>query len=135
MSIAVRRMSRELILYIFFGVLTTVVNFITYFLILKISKNYVFATTIAFIIAIIFAYITNKKYVFEKKTSSLKNLLKEFIKFLTSRAFTYFVDVLGMIFLIKYLSQGEISSKIIVNITVIILNYLFSKLYIFKAEK
>nr|WP_321328338.1 GtrA family protein [uncultured Ilyobacter sp.] len=128
-------MSRELILYIFFGVLTTVVNFITYFLILKISKNYVFATTIAFIIAIIFAYITNKKYVFEKKTSSLKNLLKEFIKFLTSRAFTYFVDVLGMIFLIKYLSQGEISSKIIVNITVIILNYLFSKLYIFKAEK
>ncbi|WP_320046309.1 GtrA family protein [uncultured Ilyobacter sp.] len=128
-------MNRELILYIFFGVLTTIVNFITYLLILKINKNYIFATTLAFITAIIFAYITNKKYVFEKKTSSLKELLKEFIKFLTSRAFTYFVDVLGMIFLIKYLSQGEISSKIIVNITVVILNYLFSKLYIFKTEK
>lgn len=56
-------MTKEVFLYLIFGVLTTIVNFIVYFLVLKISDNYIFATTIAFIVAVIFAYITNKKYV------------------------------------------------------------------------
>lgn len=127
-------MTKEVFLYLIFGVLTTIVNFIVYFLVLKISDNYIFATTIAFIVAVIFAYITNKKYVFNNVTNSFKNFLSEFFRFLASRFFTYFVDVFGMVLLIEYLSQGEVISKIIINIVVVVLNYILSKLYIFKKE-
>ncbi|WP_321330291.1 GtrA family protein [uncultured Ilyobacter sp.] len=127
-------MNKEVILYLFFGVLTTAVNFLVYFLVLKLSDNYVFSTTMAFIVAVIFAYVTNKKYVFENVTSSFKKLLDEFFRFVTSRIFTYIIDVLGMILLIEYLSHGEVVSKIAVNIVVVGINYILSKIYIFKKE-
>ncbi len=134
MSTVVKKMNKEVILYLFFGVLTTAVNFLVYFLVLKLSDNYVFSTTMAFIVAVIFAYVTNKKYVFENVTSSFKKLLDEFFRFVTSRIFTYIIDVLGMILLIEYLSHGEVVSKIAVNIVVVGINYILSKIYIFKKE-
>lgn len=134
MNTVVKKMTKEVFMYLVFGVLTTIVNFIVYFLVLKISDNYVFSTTIAFIVAVIFAYITNKKYVFNNVTNSFKKLLSEFFRFFASRFFTYFIDVFGMVLLIEYLSQGQVVSKIIINIVVVVLNYILSKLYIFKKE-
>lgn len=128
-------MNKEIILYLFFGILTTIINFIVYLVTLKISGIYILSTTLAFILAIVFAYITNKKYVFKKVTVSFKELIEEFMKFLSSRIFTYIVDVLGMILLIEYFSQGEVISKLIINVIVVFLNYILSKIYIFRGKK
>ncbi|MGO0906043.1 GtrA family protein [Clostridioides difficile] len=115
----------EGIAYIIFGILTVIVNTFAFML----SSNFfgiLKANTIAFFIAVIFAYFTNTKYVFKAK-----NTFKKFIAFLGMRLFTLIFDNLGMLILIN-IGTDELISKISVNFLVILLNYIFSKFMIFK---
>ena len=114
-----------------FGILTTIVNIVSFFLFNKLF-NYKLSNIIAFILAIVFAYITNKKYVFESKKEEKTEIIKEFIFFIGSRLFTFVLDMLLMVLFIEGLFVNVLISKVLVNVVVIILNYILSKKLVFK---
>lgn len=124
----------EGIKYIIFGVLTTVINIFSYLVLNKIGIYYVISNVIAFILSIIFAFITNKIYVFNSKTWNLNIVLRESITFLASRLASFIVDTLTLILLVEIIGINDFIAKIIANIIVIIINYLLSKLVVFKKR-
>ncbi len=129
------KVNKEIITYVIFGVLTTIVNFVVYGILIVGNIDYRISTTIAFIISILFAYITNKIYVFNSKTYGTIETIVEFIKFLLSRVITYIVDIFGLIILIEIVQIDSMVSKVIINIVVIILNYILSKIIVFQNKK
>ena len=121
---------RELILYILFGVLTTLVNIIVYFFFARLlSIHYLLANVLAWFFSVLFAYITNRIWVFESKND---NIIKECAFFFGGRLFSGAVDTGLMYLFIDILSVGDFISKIVIQVIVVILNYLLSKLVIFK---
>ena len=136
------RKHQEGMRYLIFGALTTIVNIISYAifssLILKGMQNETLKVNIseitAFIISIIFAYITNKLYVFNSKTKGLKDLLREITSFISCRIFTEIISILMMNAAV-WLHINDILMKVISNIVVIILNFILSKILIFKTKK
>lgn len=124
---------KEIINYLFFGVLTTIVNFITYIVFAKlIHLDETISNAIAWITSVIFAYITNKIYVFESKD---KDIIKEMIKFVGCRAFSGVLDIVLFFIFVHFMKINDIMAKIINSILVVILNYIFSKLWIFKKTE
>ena len=128
--------------YLVFGVLSTLVNIvtagITYYLLFASLPEEVkvnLSTIIAIIAAWIFAYVTNKLYVFDSKTEGVKELLKEIFSFLSCRTVTAIVEIVLMNIFVTSLHFNYMLMKIITNIIVIILNFVFSKLIIFKKPK
>lgn len=127
--------NREIITYLIIGVLTTIVSLISYYLltITILSPNNPLELTIAniisWIISVLFAYITNRKYVFQSKD---KNILKEASKFTLSRVTTLIIDILLMYIFVSILHFNDKIIKLLVQIIIIILNYIFSKLLVFK---
>lgn len=139
---------KEIVLYIVFGVLTTLVNFVAFWLIQKTGINYLINNAISWIIAVAFAYVTNKLFVFDSKSWAIKLVAKEASEFLIARLFSFgieegglwlMVDILGMkklsLDLLGQAINGELIAKVILAIIVVILNYIFSKFIIFKKEK
>ena len=127
---------KEIILYFIFGVLTTIVNVIVYSIGTKMfNLNYQISNIIAWIVSVIFAFITNKLYVFESKDKSLKVILKEGLSFCGCRIFSLGADLATMYIMVSILNINDIIAKIAANIVVAIINYVFSKLIIFKKEK
>ena len=127
--------NREIISYLIIGVLTTIVSLISYYLltITILSPNNPLELTIAniisWIISVLFAYITNRKYVFQSKD---KNILIEASKFTLSRVTTLIIDILLMFIFVSILHFNDKIIKLLVQIIIIILNYIFSKLLVFK---
>ena len=154
--------TREIVSYIFFGVLTTAVNLIAFYLFKKLfiaigwtgalntllssagwdkaleflsdGSDYLDANTIAWVVGVIFAFFTNKLFVFESKSWSPSVAGKEFLGFVGARILSFFAESFLMFVLVTVLSQNEILAKILVGIVVIIMNYVFSKLFIFKKK-
>ncbi len=127
---------KEVILYLVFGGLTTLVNIVSYAVFVRISNmGTVAGTSGAWLVSVIFAYITNKMFVFESKTDTFDLLVKECVSFFGCRLTTGFMDVAIMYFSVDLLHFNDIVMKIISNVLVVILNYIFSKLFIFKKEK
>lgn len=126
------KLKKELILYILFGVLTTLVNIISYLLFAKIfGINNLLSNIMAWIFSIVFAYITNRIYVFESKN---KNILYEFSLFVMGRGLSGIVDSILFYTFVVWWMLDDVISKIVINIIVIILNYVFSKWIIFKEK-
>lgn len=123
---------REVLMYLFFGGLTTVVNIVSFYILRKLSVEVYVSNIIAWLIAVIFAFITNKLFVFESRGKSKKENARELISFFGFRILSLGFDMGSMFLLIDILHVGEMISKILANILVIILNYIFSKLFIFK---
>ena len=126
---------KEVLLYILFGVLTTLVNFFSYFLFYNILfiKN-VPATIISWFLSVVFAYITNKLFVFESRSFNTKVVFREAITFFSARAFTGVLDVAIMFVTVDLLLLNSTICKLASNILVILLNYILSKLWIFKKK-
>ena len=123
-------LTKELIAYIIFGVLTTAVNIITYFLFVDVfAVNYIISNIIAWFVSVLFAYITNRIWVFESKDD---NIIKEIVLFYGGRVFSGAVDTGLMYLFIDILSTGNAFAKIVVQVIVIVLNYVFSKFIVFK---
>lgn len=121
---------REIIAYLIFGVLTTLVNIVVYFVASNLlGVNYLISNFLAWFISVLFAYITNRAYVFESTSSQF---IKEAIKFFGSRLTTGLIDMGLMWLLVSFTPINDILIKILVNIIVIVLNYIFSKLFVFK---
>lgn len=124
--------TKEVILYAVFGVFTTVVNIGSFAIMTKIIKiNENVANIIAILLAVLFAYVTNKDMVFHSKANGFGEKLKEFFKFMLGRAFTMVVEFVGCFLLFK-LPIPEIISKCVMTVIVIILNFFISKFFAFK---
>lgn len=132
----------EIYNYLIIGVLTTLVNIICK-LILQNSildprnpRELQICVIISWIIAVIFAYITNRKIVFKSKSSKV---LKEFISFIEARIVTLLIEMIFMWFFVTFLKLNTKYWVLIFNITsqflVIVLNYILSKIFVFKKSK
>ena len=127
---------KEVLLYLFFGGCTTLVNIISYFVLRQTGiAGITISTIVSWILSVLFAYITNKIFVFESKTTTLKELANEFIAFVSGRLFTGFLDLVIMLVFVDVLNFNEAMMKIFSNVIVVVLNYIFSKLWIFKNNK
>lgn len=123
-------LKRELFWYVVFGVLTTVVNILSYLLFARIfNVNYIYSNIIAWFLSVLFAYITNRIWVFESKSS---NIIKEASYFFAGRIFSGVLDTGLMYVFIDLLSFGDEFSKIIIQVIVVIVNYVLSKYVVFK---
>ena len=127
--------TKEVILYIVFGILTTVVNLGTFYImnsLLLCDENV--SNIIAIVLAVLFAYITNKDLVFHSEARKIKERLIQFFKFMLGRAFTMVVEFFGCLVLFQT-SIPNIVSKCLVTVVVIVLNFFISKFFAFKTNK
>ncbi|HBG2784429.1 TPA: GtrA family protein [Clostridioides difficile] len=126
---------KETILYLFFGAFTTLVNIVSYLFFTRVILfNFMVANALAWILAVLFAYVTNKFFVFESKRIEIKFLFKEFLSFVSFRLLSGVVEMLIMYVMIDLLFVNDVIVKVFTNIVVIVLNYLFSKMIIFKEK-
>ena len=137
--------NKQIISFLFFGVLTTFVNIGTSFILkafFKIEGN--IASTIGIILSIIFAYFTNRKWVFISNAHTLKSRIIEFFKFVLGRSFTMIIEIIGVYFLndvihsfynlFKNNNVPYLINKIIITFIVVILNFFISKFFTFKSN-
>ncbi|MEG1526892.1 MAG: GtrA family protein [Erysipelotrichaceae bacterium] len=124
---------KEVIMYLVFGVLTTLVNIVAYYVgdsILHI--HYLIANAIAWVLAVLFAYETNRRWVFNRGNQQPGGKLKEFTMFVSCRLFSGVCDM-GIMFVgIDLLGANGLFVKILSNVFVVVINYVFSKFIIFK---
>lgn len=126
---------KQLIVYIIVGVMTTLVNFIVYYISTRqFNLSEYTSNFIAWIVAVIFAFITNKFIVFKSKNKNIKFVLKEGISFVSMRVISLGFDMLIMYIVISVLNWNDLIGKLISQVVVVISNYIFSKLYIFKSK-
>lgn len=126
--------NRETIAYAIAGALTTIVNFISYEGLFRLGVPNLTANALAWVIAVTFAYIVNKKKVFQSKSDTLGEETTKVTKFFGARIITLGVEQLGMYIFINVLGFYRLLVKAGVAVVVIILNYIFSKLYIFNKR-
>lgn len=127
---------KETLLYLFFGGLSFVLNMLLYYSITELLKiNVLISNIITWIIIVAFCFITNKKWVFNDTSSTNKSLLSQIVSFYASRLITLGVEEIILFIFITRLQLNSLIIKIIAQIIVIILNYVFSKLIIFRKEK
>lgn len=124
---------KEPINYLFFGGCTFLVSIISFYVFNKtLGFNEHVANVISWVLAVSFAYITNKLYVFESKTSDKKGLLKEIASFVSARLLTLFIEELILFIGINLLKMDSMIVKVAGQVIVIVSNYFLSKLFIFK---
>ena len=128
--------NKETILYLVFGILTTAINIAVCGLLSDILKWDIYlSSTIAWILSVIFAFVTNKIFVFNSKSTDKKVLLKETVFFLIARLISLGFDMLVVWLMADLWGINVWIVKIISNIIVIIMNYIFSKLFIFNNKQ
>ena len=125
-------LANEVIFYMFFGILTTIVGFVSYVLFLSIGFGVIGANTISHILATLFAYVTNKIWVFKKLDFSMGTVFKEFSKFVSGRFVVYVIDTVLLVILVEVLFYDPIISRIFLSFVVVALNYLVSKVIVFR---
>lgn len=136
--INIYKKNKEVINYLIFGILTTLINLLTYFILTSIWLDAFkvielqSANIISWITAVIFAYFTNRKYVFDSKNN---NKIKEIFSFFIARLTTLVVDMIIMYLGVNILFLNDKFVKIISQIIVIVANYVLSKLFVFKKSK
>lgn len=123
---------REGIAYLIFGVLTTVIDYV-------ISNGLFYlghmasvpAQTIGWIAAVIFAFVTNKWWVFRSYTLEPRKVWKEFVSFTLCRVATFFINLAAIFIMVDILNMEFFICKLLISIVVVVLNYVFSKILIF----
>lgn len=124
----------EIINYVIFGVLTTLASLVTYYLCSKVFHiYYLVSNVISFIISVLFAYVTNKIYVFKSDAKGSK-VLKELFSFVSSRILSFIIENVILVILVSVIKLDDMISKTIVQIIVIILNYILSKLVFLRSK-
>ena len=126
--------NKEIILYVIFGVLTTIVNLIAYYLFSNIINiNYLISNAIDWIISVVFAYITNKFFVFNSSYINKDVIIEEFIKFMNCRLISGLSEVVLLFLFVDLLLMNDIVAKLIIGVLVALINFIFSKVFIFKG--
>ena len=142
-------LNRETVLYIIFGVATTVVNYVVFYLLYNVlwsQSRSLEANAAAFVAAVIFAFVVNKLFVFESKSWSMDTLKREIPSFLAARIGSFGIEEAGLFLCEKVLKLGGViaitlggvaldwstGAKVALAFVVVALNYVFCKLFIFK---
>lgn len=131
---------RHIISYLFFGAATTGVNWVTYTICVSVTANINLSNVIAWFCAVIFAYITNKLFVFHSREKSAVGLIKEIGLFFSSRIFSGLVEILGVPFLMwcglrqTIFGIEGMAAKVAISAIVVIMNYVLSKILVFKKS-
>ena len=125
----------EILSYIFFGVLTTVVSLVSYKIFRIIGFHYQIATVLSWIFAVTFAYITNKLFVFHSKNLTLKENIKECIDFFGCRILSLILEFICMFILVDLVKIDDFIAKVVVQFVVVVANYVLSKLIVFNKKK
>ncbi|MBR5773224.1 MAG: YfhO family protein, partial [Clostridia bacterium] len=128
--------TREIISYVIFGVLTTVVNFLVYFLLYNLFNiNYIVSNTVAWIAAVVFAYFTNKRFVFNDTDECDGDNVRKFLTFTAGRLLTFLIETLWLTITISMFRMNANVSKVAVAVIVVIVNYFISKFFVFSDGK
>ena len=144
MSLIKKSVNKETILYLVFGILATILNVVLFYLFVNVWKIPTgLGNIIDTIVCILFQYFTNRIWVFESENKG-KEAIKEFIQFILARGITAIIDQIFVVvgvdfFVVKYVSYSQqgifsIGIKILSNVVVIVLNYIFSKIFVFKKK-
>ena len=127
---------KNILSYIFFGVCTTLVNTVVYWFCAHILDLSIMLSTVsAWILAVLFAYITNRKWVFSSTAKTYDAIIKEVFSFFGCRLATGIVDWSCMFVFVDLLKLHDVTIKFLANMLVIVLNYIASKLIIFKIRE
>ena len=125
----------ELVSYLFVGVATTLVNYVVYYLATRLlSMGVMSGTWTAWVAAVAFGYVANKAFVFHTHCDSVPALLREAAGFFSMRLVSLGMETVLMYLTVTVLGLNDLVMKLVINIVVIILNYVFSKLFIFKKK-
>ena len=124
----------ESVTYIIFGVLTTAVDWVSYTILWNLGADYRVSTALSWAAAVLFAFVTNKFFVFRSFDISLGYVWKEFVSFVACRAATGVFTMAGMIVMVGMLHWNEFFGKLMVSAVSLVLNYILSKLFIFKTD-
>lgn len=126
---------RSILIYIIFGVLTTAVNYLVYIPCLNLlGLSASVSNIIAWCVAVLFAFLTNKPFVFESKDWSVKTVVPEFTKFVGTRVASGLVETLILLITVDLLGWNGNIWKLVTNVIVVILNYIGSKLLVFRKK-
>lgn len=131
---------REQIMYLIFGGLTTIINWLVYVLLVTVGQDIEVTNVIAWLVAVLFAYVTNRAFVFQCKATNKKEVFKEFVRFFGSRVATGIVEIVGFPVLYRIGLNQELLgidgflAKITVSVAVVILNYVCSKVIVFRKS-
>ena len=139
-----KMINKETILYLIFGITVTLLNIILFYLFINVFKMSIgLGNVLDNILCILFQYFTNRIWVFESENKG-KEAIKEFIQFILARGITAVIDQIFVVvgvdfFVVKYVSYSQqgifsIGIKILSNVVVIVLNYIFSKIFVFKKK-
>ena len=132
---ALLREHREILSYVFWGVMTTAVNYVSYTLLTELLHvHYLTSTVIAWIISVLFAYFVNKLFVFQSKGWGRK-ALRELWQMVASRLFSLGLEMAIMWFFVDTLHCNHLVIKLLANVVVVIVNYVLSKWIIFRPKK
>lgn len=124
---------RELIMYGFFGVLTTLVDWASYWVMTDLLRvDYMAAAFLSQILAILFAYVTNRRFVFDSRVHGARAVAVEMVKFFGARGFSLLLNMLVMYAGVDLLHFNDKVIKVIASVLVIIANYILSKLFVFR---
>ena len=126
---------REMIIYVCFGILTTIIGFGSYALFIYLGFNVAVSNTLSHVLAILFAYVTNKIWVFKVREYAIKKIVPEFLKFVSSRLLAYVIDTALLVLLVDVLLYNPLLSKAGTSVVVVILNYVMSKIIVFRRKK
>ena len=127
-------LNQETISYLIVGVLTTSVGFGSYAVALYAGFGIVTANTFSHVLAVIFAYITNKAFVFRSNDWSIKNILMEFGKFGAARIISYILETALLMYLVYIQGVNALIARAFTMVLVVIGNYIFSKFIVFKKK-
>ena len=125
----------SVIRYVFFGGCTTMVNLVSFFVLRKLNVELNTANIISIILAILFAYVVNSKFVFQDKCETLRDHIRPFCKFISARLVTMVIEVGGVWLLVSVMGRNDMIGKFLTQFIVLILNYIFIILFVFTTGK
>ena len=127
---------KEQLLYLFFGALTTLVNLVVFYVFTAwIVLDVLVANAIAWLAAVLFAYVTNRTWVFASCAQGASALAKEMLSFCGGRVFTLLFEEAMIWLFVKQLGLHAMAVKLVVQVVIVILNYMISKLFVFRKKK
>lgn len=125
--------NKEILLYLFFGGLSFIVSVATYALFnVPMKMDALIANVLSWIITVMFAFLTNRVWVFASPTDNIKDFMKQMLSFYSGRIITLVIEETILLVFINMLGFGSLLVKIVAQVVVILLNYVISKLFIFK---
>lgn len=131
-----KKLMKEGISYLFFGVLTFLVSMVTYaFFDVRLGLNELVANVLSWVIAVTFAFLTNRSWVFEVKDKEVLGFFKQAVSFFSGRLVTLGVEEVILLVFVTWLAFDSLLIKLIAQAIVIVLNYVLSKFWIFKKTE